>query len=170
MLSKVTFIIVVLITLASFTGKTQSSSIIGSIELVDVVICDEYLRFNILIKNIGETNFILYKPTLEDFCNEDIFKIYLTETSSNKRHEVFPCDYVSQVDIINLNNSCSVCLKHGEGFSKSYKVELKHITPFIGKGTYSVMVYYNTSEIHFESNFDNVFKGALISKKLIVVY
>lgn len=168
MLGNNKLIIVLIIILSGFIGKSQSVSNKGSFELSDVLICDEYLSFNIMIKNIGETDFVLYKPALEDLCNGDIFKIYLSEASTNKRHEVFPCDYVSQVVVIYLTNKSSIYLKQGEGFFKSYKVELKHITPFIAKGTYSVNVYYNTSDIHFESNFENVFKGELISKNITV--
>jgi len=168
MLSKFRFIVIFVLTMVSLIGKAQSISNNGSIEFSDVVIYDEYINFNILIKNIGETHFVLYKPTLDDFCNEDIFRIYLTETSTNKRHEVFPCDFVSQLVIIHLNNTNSVYLMKGEGFFKSYKVKLKYFTPFIGKGKYSIIVSYNTSDIYFESNYDNVFKGTLISREFIV--
>lgn len=169
MLSKFRFIVVFVLTIVSLIGKTQSlSPHKGSIELLDVVIYDEYIDFNILIKNIGETQFVLYKPALDDFCNEDIFRIDLTETSTNKRHEVFPCDYISQLVIIHLNNTNSIHLMEGEGFYKNYKVKLRHLTPFIDKGTYSIIVSYNTSDICFKSNYDNVFKETLISREFIV--
>lgn len=168
MLDKFNIIFAVILILVSLNGKSQSSSFNGTIELADVAINDEYMSINILFKNIGEMDFVLYKPTYEDFCNEDIFKVYLVETLNNKRYEVFPCDYISQVVLIHINHKDCVYLKQDEGFIKSYKIKLKDITPFITKGAYSVKVYYNTADVHFESEYDNIFKGKLISNEVII--
>ena len=104
-----------------------------------------------------------YKVGLQDICTS-VLKIKVKD-SFGKKHEVFPCEAMIDLESIYLDCSNTVKLSPDEGFIKVVKFAVKDFAPFLIKGNYELFVEINYSIGNFESELHNVFESDLLSEK-----
>ncbi len=129
------------------------------------------IKINITSTNTSTTDtLIFYTPTESSFCVR-VINIDFIQVGTNKEHSYFPCDWISDLDHILLNNSNSVLIPPSDSFSFIMNLNKQEISPHLKRGKYKMKASLNYGYGNFKLESDSkhsVFHGNVTSNDLVV--
>lgn len=154
--------------LLSFNMLAQKSELYLLIR--DLDLSRDSLGFSLEINNISDQSWTIYKPDSKDICNS-ILKLRFISKDEFHEHEIFPCEYIIDLNSIMLNCTNSINLNPNDIFIQKFKFGINQITPYLEKNfNYSFFVELNLGDILFESDLKNIFKKNLKSSRINFPY
>lgn len=141
-----------------------------NIEIVDCKSLNTDIVVNILISNYTEDIIRTYIPQINDLCN-GIIKITFIDKSTKPYsiHNVFPCNWIADLDLIILNDSNSIILNSNDTYQQKLIINNKYILPKLHKGScYQVQIEWLFSTVNF--NLINIFNDNVKSNKYNFYY
>ncbi len=127
-----------------------------NIEIIECKSSNSDILVSILISNNSKDIIKTYVPQIYDLCN-GIFKITFKDDSKPYYiHNVFPCNWVTDLDLIIVNDSNSITLKSNDKYQQNLIINKKFILPKLQKGScYKVQIEWFFCAVNF--NLKDVF-------------
>jgi hypothetical protein len=140
-----------------------------NIEIVECKSLNSDIVVSILISNYTEDIIKTYIPQINDLCNGIIKITFIDKSKPYSNHNVFPCNWIADLDLIILNDSNSIILNSNDTYQQKLIISKKFIVPKLHKGSYyQIQIEWWFSSVNF--NLNNVFNDNVKSNMFYFHY
>jgi hypothetical protein len=125
------------------------------------------ITINVDVINKTDKEIVVYIPDLLDICS-GLMHIRFINTRNNRKHELFRCTSIADLDHIELNSKNSRIINSYNRVKIKYSFVKKHITPYLKKkNTYKVIVGWYFKDVFIKTDLKNYFNDDVESNYIL---